>query len=120
MWTTKAAKHGLPPVDGFNLWPDWMALSKADAAAPSLGKPRTLFLATRFGLPGTPYGGTSALVDVRPTNAYKLIRGVVCECPECRPCLMCNASKSGGCVFDVINDPSEGGSRAVTPGSSPS
>ena len=55
-------------------------------------------------LPGTPYGGTSALLDVRRDGAFKLLHGVVCECPECRPCQHCNGS---GCVFDVVADPSE-------------
>jgi hypothetical protein len=116
----RAAALGLPPIDGLNLWPSWTALadppsstrdvvgsSRSDPAR--LGTPRTIVLATRFGRPGTPYGGTSALIDVRQTDttsAFKLLRGVVCECPECRPCLMCNATH-GGCVFDVVNDPGE-------------
>lgn len=133
-----AARLGLPPVDSMNLWPSWNALlvgddggganaRRLDGQRKQLGMPRTLVLATRFSLPGTPFGGTSALIDVRSerqaddesgadlsgrrvvaTSAYKLIRGVVCECPECRPCLHCNASDGkGGCVFDVINDPQE-------------
>ena len=36
----------------------------------------------------------------------KLVVGVVCQCPECRPCMHCNAT-GGGCVFDIISDPSE-------------
>ena len=108
----RAAALGLPPVDGFNLFPSWRALAEArlpttSPARSSIGAPRTLVLATRFGLPGTPYGGTSALIDVQSSSsAFKLIRGVVCECPECRPCMHCNAS-GGGCVFDVMSDPSE-------------
>ena len=124
---TRAAALGLPPVDGRSMWASWNALlempthppssatpeaSSASEASPTLGigPPRTLVLATRFGLPGTPYGGTSALIDVPPGggHAYKLIRGVVCECPECRPCLHCNGTgAAAGCVFDVVADPTE-------------
>ena len=127
---TRAAARGVPPVAGVSLWPSWRlqllkdsrgavgeaTAAEGDAPAPPaaagawmLGEPRTIVLATRFGLPGTPYGGTSALIDVRRADertAFKLIRGVVCECPECRPCLQCNTSH-GGCIFDLINDPEE-------------
>lgn len=110
----RAASLGLPPIDSRNLWP-----ILSDNASPKYGEPRSIVLATRFGLPGTPFGGTSALLDVRADGAFKLIRGVVCECPECRPCLLCNVSRTDassseggasagwGCVFDVINDPRE-------------
>ena len=132
----RAAAVGLPAVDGLSLWSSWTALvdgardgardgahgaratspphgvSAVGAGAPMLGAPRTIILATRHGLPGTPFGGTSALIEVlpalgeEPPTAYKLLRGVVCECPECRPCQLCNAT-GGGCVFDIVNDPTE-------------
>lgn len=109
----RAAALGLPPIDGVDVSPSWWGLASTEAGrVHDVGVPRTLVLATRFGLPGTPFGGTSALLDVRPSEgdtpaaAYKLVRGVVCECPECRPCQLCNAT-DGGCVFDVLADPSE-------------
>ena len=125
---TRAAAQGLPPIDGLDIWPAWMNLvdnvqrlrtsgsavdtggsggsggGTAGGSTVDFGPPRTIVLATRLGLPGTPYGGTSALIDVQHRAAYKLIRGIVCECPECRPCATCNGS---GCVFDVIADPAE-------------
>ena len=89
----------MPPVDGLNLWPRWVAHAdalQAHGTPPPLA-PRTLAI------------GSHALIDLRQTpegpRAYKLVTSQQCECQGCRPCQPCNAT--GGCLFEVLGDPSE-------------
>ena len=89
----------VPPVDGQNMWPRWVAHAdalRAHGPAPPLA-PRTLAI------------GSHALIDLRQTpggpRAYKLVTSQQCECQGCRPCQPCNAT--GGCLFEVLGDPGE-------------
>jgi arylsulfatase A-like enzyme len=100
-------ERGVPRVDSISMWPQWLDELESSAATRPATRPhtrphmpRTLVLATR--------DASAALIDVRAGGwAYKLIRSraMTCECAECRPCLPCNAS--GGCLFDVLSDPTE-------------